>query len=229
MAVLQIAADQPGAGKTSLAGGLLLHLAESGKRVGYYKPFSNHSGEDPDVALVTQSLLDAAAASEVPSPLPLLPFTGTGPSLVKPAADEVQRAVTSLQNQCDLVLLEGPDLGTPTGEASPLPLELSSLIDSRVLLLMRYANDLSGADVQRAADPFGDRLAGVLINGVTMYRKREIDQSMESTLAPQGIPFLGTVGEDRGMLGVTVQQIADYLEGRWAQEPEIPKPPSSDS
>ena len=225
MAVLQISADKPGTGKTSLAGALLLHLAESGKRPGYYKPFSDHPGEDPDVALVNQSLLGAAATSQVPGPLPLLPFTGVSPSLVSPAADEVQRAVTSLQDQCDLVLLDGPDLGTPTGQASPLALELSSLIDSKVLLLIRYAKDLRAADVQRAAEPFGDRLAGVLINTVTLYRKKEVNQSMEAALASQGIPFWGMLGEDRGMFAVTVQQIADYLGGRWAQEPENTEAP----
>ena len=225
MAVLQITADQPGAGKTSLAGALLLHLAESGKRTGYYKPFSSNPGEDPDVALLTQSLLDAATPSQVPAPLPLPRNTGAGPSLVNPAADEVHRAVTVLQDQCDLVLLEGPDLGAPSGQASPLPLELSSLIDSKVLLLIRYSKELRAADILRAAQLFGDRLAGVLINGVTLYRKREVHQSAQAALEPPGIPFWGTLGEDRGMYAVTVQQIADYLGGRWAQDPENTEAP----
>ena len=220
MAVLQIVADQPGAGKTSVAGALLLHLAEAGKRVGYYKPFSNHPGEDLDVALVEQSLLSATSPSQVPNSLPLPPITSGVPSLVNAAADEVQRAVKALQDQCDLVLLEGPDLGTPTGQTSPLPLELSSLIDSKILLLIRYHKEFRAADVQQAAQPFGDRLAGVLINGVTRYRKKETHQSVEAALAPLGVPFWGTLAEDRSMLAVTVQQIADYLGGRWAQEPE---------
>ena len=119
-----------------------------------------------------------------------------------------------------MVLLEGPDLAPPSGQSSPLALELSSLIDSKVLLLIRYAKDLSAAAVQGAAQSVGDRLAGVLINGVTQYRMREINQSTEAALAPQGIPFWGTLGEDRGMFAVSVQQISDYLGGRWAQEPE---------
>ena len=102
----------------------------------------------------------------------------------------------------------------------PLPLELSALIDSKVLLLIRYSKDLNTANVQQAAQPFGDRLSGVLINGVTQYRKREVNQSMEAALTPQGVPLWGTLGEDRGMFAVTVQQIADYLGGRWVQEPE---------
>ena len=214
MAVIQITADQSGAGKTGLASALLLHLAESGLRAGYYKPFSNHRGEDPDVALVTQSILDGAAPSPVPGPIPF------PASLVNPAAEQVQQAVAGLQAQYGLVLLEGPDLGPPAGPTSPLPLQLSSLIDSKVLLLVRYAKGLRAEDVEQAAEPLADQLAGVLINGVTRYRAKEFNQAAAAVLASRGVPFWGTLGEDSGMLGVTVQQIADYLGGRWAQEPE---------
>ena len=220
MAVLQIAADRPGAGTTSLAGTLSLHLAESGKRASYYKPFSNHQGEDPDVALITESLPEAAASPQAPGPSPLPSVSGDGPYLVNPTADEVRQIIAILQEQCDLVVLEGPDLGITTGQPSPLALELSSLIDSKVLLLVRYAKGLTASDIQRAAQPFGDRLVGVLINGVTPYRNREINQSIAAVLTPQDVPFWGTLEEDRGMFAVTVQQIADYLGGRWAQEPE---------
>ena len=220
MAVLQIVADQPGAGKTSLAGALLLHSVESGTRAAYYKPFSAIPNEDPDVALVTQSLLGAGSSPQVPSPHPFPPSSEEDQSLVGPTADEVQRAVTSLRDQCDLVLLEGPDLATSGDPASLLPLQLSSLIDPKVLLLFRFTPALKAADVQQAAEPFDDRLAGVLINGVTAYRREEVDQTTAAALAPQGIPFLGTLQEDRGMLAVTVKDIADYLGGHWVQEPE---------
>ena len=220
MAVLQIVADQPGAGKTSLAGALLLHSVESGKKVAYYKPFSINPSEDLDVALVTQLVLDAGSSPQVPTPRSYPPFIEAGQSLVSPTAGEVQQAVTSLQDQSDLVLLEGPDLATPDKHPSPLPLELSSLIGSKVLLLFRHTQELNAAHVQQASQPFADRLAGILINGVTLYRNGEINQSTAAALGPQGIPFLGTLGEDRGMLAVTVKQIADYLGGHWAQEPD---------
>ena len=220
MAVLQITADQPGAGKTSLAGALLLHLADSGKRACYYKPFSNHQGEDPDVALITQSLQAETSSPQAPSPSASPPISGAGPSLVNSLADEVKSALTGLRDQCDLVLVEGPDLGALTGQASPLPLELSSLIGSKVLLLIRYSKDLDAAHVEQTVQHFGDRLSGVLINGVPLYRQREVNQSIEAALTAQGVPFWGTLGEDRGMFAVTVQQVADYLGGRWVQEPE---------
>ncbi len=220
MAVLQIAADQPGAGKTSLAGALLLYSAESGKKAAYYKPFSTSPSEDPDVALVTQSLLGEGHSPQVPPPSPFPPISDAGQSLVNSLAEEIQQTVTRLQDQCDLVLLEGPDLTTPDNQPSPLPLELASLIDSKVLLLCRFSQEFSATQVQQAAESFTDRLAGVLINGVTTYRNGDVKRTAADALGPLDIPFLGTVGEDRGMLAVTVQQIADYLGGQWAQEPE---------
>ena len=117
------------------------------------------------------------------------------------------------------MVLEGPD-AAQDGQPSPLALELSSLVDSKVLLMVRYARGMTAADVAKAAEPFIDRLAGVLINGVTQYRVREVNQAAGEALAARGIPYWGTVQEDRALLAVTVQQIADHLGGRWAQEPE---------
>ncbi len=215
MPVLQITADQPGAGKTCLAGALVLHLAESGQRVGYYKPFSNRPGDDPDVALATQSLLDGQAAVRVPDPLPLPQASDSGA-----ATGQVQRAAAELQGQCDWVVMEGPDIGAQDGEQSPPALEVSSLTGSKVLLVVRYTKGLSPADVERVAEPFMDRLGGVVVNGVTQYRKREVDEATGAALAAQGIPYWGSLQEDRALLAVTVQEIADHLGGRWAQEPE---------
>lgn len=212
MPVLQITSDQPGAGKTCLAGALLLHLAESGQRAGYYKPFSSNPGEDGDFALVTQSLGDVAPPSHGPEPLPL---PGAGEAL--PA--QVQQAVSDLRSQCDWLVMEGPD-AAQDGQTSSLALELSSLVDSKIVLMLRYAKGLTAADVVKTAEPFTDRLAGVLINGVTQYRVREVNQAAGPALAARGIPYWGAIQEDRALLAVTVQQIADHLGGRWAQEPE---------
>jgi hypothetical protein len=220
VAVLQIVADRPGAGKTSLAGALLVHLAAAGKRVAYYKPLSQTPDQDPDVSFFSGYPLTGADSSQVPSPQAMPAITGARPRLGEPQAGEIRKTVARLKRQCDSLLLESPDLASPDGEASSLPMELSSLIDSRIVLLFRYSADLDAGEVVGAGHPFGDRLAGVMINGVTAYRSGHVNQTLAPALRAQGIPLLGAVGEDRGMLGVTVQQIADSLGGRWAQEPE---------
>jgi BioD-like phosphotransacetylase family protein len=117
------------------------------------------------------------------------------------------------------VLVEGPDLHLPHGEGSRLGPELASLLNSRVLLLFGYAKGLDAFTVANASAPFGNRLAGVVINGVPVYRRREVDDKLLSDLRSLGMPVLGALPEDRAMLAVTVQQIADHLGGSWVQEP----------
>jgi len=216
LAVIQIIGAQPGSGKTSLAGALLLHRSETGQSTGYSKPLSDSPDRDPDASFVSEMLLSGPNDPPVPTPqqLPSLPGSALDPSL----AGQIKRDVTQLEAAAGLVLLESPDLERTGGGASPLPLDLASLVDSRVLLLFRYTEDLNAGAILTASQPFGDRLAGIVVNGVTAYRGRDINQNLAAEARAGGVPFLGALPEDRAILAVTVQQIADYLGGRWAQE-----------
>jgi hypothetical protein len=126
--------------------------------------------------------------------------------------------VGRIQDEAGLVVMESPDLAAIAG-APALLVELSASLDSVVVLLFRYTRGLNAANVIAAAAPFGRRLAGVIINGVTTYRVREVKEGLAAELREAGVPVLGALPEDRGMLAVTVLQIADHLGGRWVQAP----------
>ena len=217
MAVLQIAADRPGSGKSSLAGALLLHLASANKRAAYYKPLSQLAENDPDVEFFSQSLLSDAT---LPIPLAAHQLPQSTSSLDATLSTRVEAEVTRIKSLAETVLLEGPDLADKDGAVSPLPLELSSATDSHIIAVFRYTKELTSDAVAEACQPLGDRLAGVLINNVTAYRVHHAKNILGAELTNRGVPFLGAVPEDRTMLGVSVQQISDYLKGRWVQEPE---------
>ncbi|PKB68010.1 MAG: hypothetical protein BZY81_03155 [SAR202 cluster bacterium Io17-Chloro-G4] len=217
MAILQIAADRPGSGKSSLAGALLLHLTSAGKRTAYYKPLSPLGGDDPDVSFFSQSLL---ADSSLPPAPPSNTLPREGDSLEGALSSQIETQASQLKSQSDAVLLEGPDLANADGSVSSLALDLANATDSKVLAVIWYSKGLAAEFVARACQPLGERLAGVLINGVTPYRSQQAKAVLGAELAAKGIPLLGVVPEDRTMLGVSVQQIADYLNGRWVQEPE---------
>ena len=216
MPVLQIVGDRARAGKTSLAGALLLEHVDAGRRAAYFKPFSAAGLDDADVSFLCHDLLNYDSTPEgfngqrfpsASSDLPLL-------------SEDIRRAVAQLQDHSDLVLVESPDLISTAGTASSLPSDLSALLDAKVLALFRYTPELSSASVAAAVQPFGDRLAGVIINGVTAYRTQQVKENLAAELANSGVAMLGALPEDRTMLGVTVEQLADYLGGRWVQEPE---------
>jgi len=194
-----------------------LHLGSINKRVTYYKPLSQLGENDLDVQFFSQALLPENYLPPAPPPNALSQgSTGLDAAL----STQLQSQISQLKGRTDIVLLEGPDLAGSDGMASSLPLEVSAATDSRVVAVFRFTKELTADSIAQACQPLGDRLAGVLINGVTAYRSHQASQILGTDLAGRDIPFLGAVPEDRTMLGVTVQQIADYLGGRWAQEPE---------
>jgi len=222
VAVLQIIGDRAGAGKTGLASVLLTRGIAQEKKVGYYKPFSRSPDNDPDHDFIYyRHLLGPGDASEAPKPLliPDRPGADSAALLSQNIRRRIRAAANKLNAANDLVVVDGPDLYAPNGQASPLASEVASVLDSRVLLLFRYVKGLTAATVANAAEPLRRRMAGVIINGVTRYRLGQVSQGLVEELRAQFFPALGALPEDRAMLSVTVQQIADHLGGTWVEEP----------
>lgn len=219
MGVLLVSAHRPGAGKTSLVAALLTQALTEGRRVAYYKPFSTSPGNDPDVSFISETVLGGAESPPVPAALPL-PQTGVAsPLLPEAQAQIIRQSLSGLQETAGVVLIESPDTRTPTGETWSLPRELSELLDCRSLLIFPYSRSLESQTVLSTAAPFSANLAGVVINGVTCYRKQNVEKDLLPQLAAAGTNPLGAIPEDRAMIGITVQQIADELGGRWVQDP----------
>ena len=216
---MQVVADQPGAGKTSLVGALLSHLAAQGWRAGYYKPFSQYPESDPDVPFVSHRLLAGVDLPQVPMPNPAPQGDGPYPLISGPLAGEIAMASAALEAATPMTLVEGPDLSSPSRQRWSLPVEVANLINSQVVLLFGYAKNLQIDMVLGDLAPFSDRLAGVVINAAPPYRWQEIQDGLMAELQSRGLPIMGVLPEDRTMLGVTVQQIADHLGGRWVQDP----------
>ena len=226
MGVLQILANRAGAGKTCLISGLLFGLAEQGKKVAYYKPFSTNPDNDQDVCFISQGLLPEGSLLSVPSPRSLPEVPAAGASMDRELAQQIADEVSSLNSAADVTLIEGPDLISPdSGQPSNLAAQLAALVNAKVLLLVQYDKDINVDDVGLQAGSLEDRLAGLVVNSGPVHRQHEISQTLVEPLRQRGIPVWGAIPEDRFMLAVTVQQIADHLGGSWVQEPENTQAP----
>jgi len=201
------------------AAALLTQMAAEGQRVAYYKPFSNSPGSDPDVSFISETILAATGGPPVPTPLPLPQNGADGPLLPEAQAETIRQSISEIQGTADVLLIEGPNTVFPNGETWSLPFDLADLLECRALLIFPYSNGLDSQTVLSAAELFSTRLAGLVINGVTSYRHRDVEQGVLPQLRTAGITVFGAVPEDRIMLGVTVQQIAEQLGGRWVQDP----------
>jgi BioD-like phosphotransacetylase family protein len=204
MAGIYVTSLEPGAGKTAFALSLTSLLAASGKKAGYAKPavWDNTSGPDADVAFAKEAL-GLTESVEALSPQRL--STG-GIGAAKPAIVKQWNAVSSGK---DVVVADGI---TTDGDAKTSA-ELAGVVDARVVVVVRYRRAMDLAPVTEAARRFGDRFAGVLLNAVPEQSLREARGVAAVALSSDGVPVLGIVPEDRMLLGFTVSEYSERLEG----------------
>ncbi len=215
MPTLLVSGFQPGSGKTCFVSALLARLKSEGKRAAYYKPFSLNADNDPDVAFIREHILGGAGLPNVPAPRSL--FENASPGQADLAL--VRQAVSDLNDATDVVLVEGPDARPGDGVSSSVSSDMAAVLDCPVLLIVRYSDDLDASSVTSACEAYGGRIAGVVINCVPPYRGHTVDQGLAAGIGTAGVQVLGVVPEDRTMITVTVQQLADHLGARWVQEP----------
>ena len=109
-----------------------------------------------------------------------------------------QSEVSRLESEGNIVIIEGPDASTPYG------------IPSKVILVHRGPQEAVAESVASA----GSDLAAVVVNAVPIHRRDEVARG----LAGQSVQ-VAVIPESRGMLTVTVGQLAEHLGGEWVLDP----------
>ena len=104
----------------------------------------------------------------------------------------------------DIVLVEAAD-GAP-GAAS--------------VLVVGFSRDLDAESVKSAANALGDGLVGVIVNRVPTLGARVAEETVKPALESAGLRVLGIVPESRVLFGITVDDLVERLEGRYALEAE---------
>ena len=214
MTVLQIVANRPAAGKTALAGALLSRMRDAGQRAVWYKPLAADPEGDADLSFMGQLMAGEPGGVAPPEPQGFDPAADVLP-VSNQQQSEITTAVAELAAAYDVALVEWAVPATAAG-ASVLP-------GYPVLLLWGYAAgaaaDAEVAAIAGAAQGIGGDLGGIILNGVTRYREQETEREILEPLRAQGLPVLGAIPESRRMLAPTLQQVADYLDGCWVEEP----------
>ena len=207
MPVVIFAGNRPGSGQTTIIAGLLHLLKQAGQTPAYYKPFSPTPDSDPDAAFLSHYL----DANNPPTPHPHSSATALDPQ----TAQEITAALTALDASSSIVLVEASQ------HASQLTSHLNANgPTTRAVLVAAYEKETTPSAVQPLAAPFGDSLLGVAFNHCPPYRQEQLNREVIAPLREQNMPVLGALTEDRPLLAVTVQQIADHLGGTWVQDPE---------
>jgi uncharacterized protein len=199
MAVLYVASDRSGAGKTALSASLASILAEDGMSVGVVKPLAGP--DDTDVS----AYADLLGASQASPPL-TVPADGISPAI----ADAVQQSCAATGDGKNVLIVEGASDLSQQDHA-----KLADALDAVVVVVAGFTTDMNADSLSGWSEQMGDRLLGFLINGITRYQDRDVTMGLLTDMEAKGLKSLGTLPEDRRLLGVTVSQVAEHLNGKY--------------
>ena len=199
MAVLYVASDRGGAGKTALSASLASILAEEGLSVGVIKPLAGP--DDTDVSVYA----DLLGASQVSPPLKV-PADGISPTIT----DSIQQSCAATLDGQDVLIVEGASDLSQQDHA-----KLADALDATVVIVAGFTSDMDADSLSEWSEQMGDRMLGFLINGITRYQDRDVTMRLLPEMEAKGLKSLGALPEDRRLLGVTVSQVAEHLNGRY--------------
>ena len=130
MGVLLVSSHRSGAGKTSLIAALLAQISAEGHCVAYYKPFSASPSNDADISFISDSILADTGSPSVPAPLPLPQNDLGNPLITESQAQTIRQSLSEIRSNAAVVLIEAPDILSPTGDAWSFLSELADVLES---------------------------------------------------------------------------------------------------
>lgn len=213
---LLIASTEDYSGKSTLLLGLAKLLMAKQIPLGYGKPLGSYHTDgdgDADVALVEETLgLDPKQLHPtlvfLDEETVLNRIKGAGPQDYR---DTLASTYSGGESKADVVLLEGPgslEEGLLFGLSTA---QMATTLDAKVLLVDRYDALLSVERVLTAKELLGDRLGGVVLNGVPEEEWGTAQTAVKPFLADRGIAVLGTIPRNSLLRSVSVAELARQL------------------
>jgi BioD-like phosphotransacetylase family protein len=205
-------------GKTALCAGIGKKLANSGKKIGYIKPIHVRAESAKD------ECLDAAFIGEVlelgENREQLCPIHIKQEELWRSLSEDAENFSSKIKTACDkagagkdILIIESPG-GFKHDQVSTLAgYTIADKLDARVILLICWCSDYREADILQAAERLGSRLVGVVLNQVPSSKISSVQAECTAYFKEKGITVLGVLPESRTLLGVTVQEIANAVDG----------------
>ncbi len=220
MITLYIVSTESFSGKTALCYGIATRLKRDGMRVGYFKPlvFFGKRVEGRTIsedAPFMRAALGLKESDDTLAPVVLDALAIENAAAGKPNdyAARVDRAFAQASRDKDVIVVEGAaNLAEGTLLGLP-PLYVAERLSARVLAVAKYNSDLVVDGLLAAQAQFGARWLGAVINEVPAPRVDFIDHSVVPFLKTRGVTVYATLPQERLLLSITVNEIADALGG----------------
>lgn len=213
------------AGKTALCAGIGKTLLSQGKKVGFITPVQ--LSEDGDTnsskdATFIKDALDLAESTDL-----LCPIRLSRKDLWQSLTDEVtnftprlKQAYAKIARDKDIVLMEGLSDLVVDKVATLACYTIAETLDAKVIIVLRYSPTLNPEQVTQIDKKLEQRLLGVVINFVPENRMETVRQNMATLFQQAGIKVLGLLPEERSLLGISVKELTEILNGEILTCPE---------
>jgi BioD-like phosphotransacetylase family protein len=216
MQALYVASNRAGTGKTAVGVSLARKLSQEGKKVAMFKPFhmADQGGEQDQDGQILRQAATAQGTGGAQWPVTLSSVGEIQGPTIELAVDAFKEAGAG----GDVTVVEGiSGLEDLQGSASQ---QLAQALGASVVVVLGYHPGLDIWEALQAKRLFGDRLVGVIVNGVTQYKVREVTENLVPMIEAEGVIVLATIPEDGRLLGVSVGQIAEHLDGSFLNSEE---------
>lgn len=213
------------AGKTALCAGIGRKLLNQGIKAGFITPVQlseTSSADGYKDAIFIKEAFELKESTELLCPV-RLSRRELWQSLTDEVEDFTQRlrqAYTRVSRGKDIVLMEGlSDLGVD--KVSTLACyTIAETLDARVIIVLRYSPTLEPSGIAQISRKLEQGLLGVVINFVPESRIEAVRQDLTALFQEAGIKVLGILPEVRSLLGVSVRELAETLDGEALTCPE---------
>lgn len=230
MKTLYVPSLQSFSGKTAVCLALGRRLQRDGYRVGYFKPLSTQMWEpipgqppDEDAEFVRRVL-------GLEEPTEALVGIRLTPSLLRDVLcgclgrdllADVRAAYERIAAGRDILLVEG---GASLREGVGLglgPAEVARALDAAVLAVIPFHNEMNLVDDGAVAQlRLGERLLGVVVNGVPQESWDFMEKVARPCLEERGIAVLGVIPQQEQLRAISVGELARVLEAEFLAAPE---------
>jgi BioD-like phosphotransacetylase family protein len=227
MATLYVASTETFVGKSATCVGLLDRARRDGFSIGYMKPVSvsvvrtEDAALDEDAAFIREHFgltdaLDTMAPVLMTDRVVAEIIRGQGADFSRRLQDSYQAVAQGK----DFVVLEGANHWSEGALVNLSVDQVADMLQAPVLLITRYRPPITLDAILAVQRHLGDRLLGVLINGIEEPRLDFVRNQMVPFLEQRAIPVLATLAQDAQLAGVTVADLYEHLGGQLIGDPE---------
>jgi len=219
-----IGSSEPFSGKSAVVLGLASQLKGKGIDIAYGKPIGTCLSEsqvdtlDEDVRFITQTL-NLPENRVLPTLLSLDQTTIEKKLAGQDSVDYVQ-ALQQYSPTADLVLLEGSS-SLEEGRLFDLSMpQMAEALNASVVLVARCQSGLVVESLMAAKQQLGDRLIGVLLNGIPLAQMELTKTQIKPFLEKQGIDVLGMLPHNDLLRSVSVGELVRRLDAEVLCRPD---------